>query len=265
MNLNLLLTLSLTCLHLFGGKLHSLKIVPQKRRLSFSGGVAIAYVLVDILPSLSQDQQAIIEAGGAIAQSLMRQVYVATLIGLLAFYGLELLAMKSSESRNSGSDLTPIMAGKGKYIPPFSTRLDRPDRFSNSQVPKTFWLHLTSSAVSNALFSYLLNHTAKTIDCLLLFVALTLHYLVVDHNLRRSQRVAYDRIGRWVLVGALGIGWMLRFILPVGGVAIAFLKAFLAGGVILGVLTREIPDRQESCFWSFVSGAAVYTTILLLV
>jgi hypothetical protein len=53
--------------------------------------------------------------------------------------------------------------------------------------------------------------------------------------------------------------------MPVGGVAIAFLKAFLAGGVILGVLTREIPERQESCFWSFVSGAAVYTTILLLV
>ncbi|MBW4621794.1 MAG: hypothetical protein KME17_20815 [Cyanosarcina radialis HA8281-LM2] len=265
MNLNLILTLSVTCFHLFTGKLHWLKVISPKRWLSFSGGVAIAYVLVDILPSLSQDQQSIIQAGDAIASSFMRQVYVVTLVGLLAFYGLEILAMESSKSHNSVSYLTPALAGKGKPISSFSTKLDRPDRFSFNKVPKTFWLHLASSAISNVLFSYLLNHTAKTLDCLLLFVALTLHYLVVDRNLQRSQKVAYDRIGRWVLIGALWLGWTLRLIMPVGGVAIAFLKAFLAGGVILGVLTREIPERQESCFWSFVSGAAVYTTILLLV
>jgi zinc transporter ZupT len=265
MNLNLLLTLSLTCLHLFADKLHWLKVISPKRWLSFSGGVAIAYVLVNILPSLSQDQQAIIQAGDAIASSFMQQVYVVTLVGLLVFYGLEILAMESSKSKNFNWHPTPILARKGGLITPFSTKLNRPDRFNINQVPKTFWLHLTSAALSNALFSYLLNHTAKNIDCLLLFVALTLHYLVVDRNLQRSQKVAYDRIGRWVLVGALWLGSMLRLIMPVGGVAIAFLKAFLAGGIILGVLTREIPERQESCFWSFVSGAAVYTTILLLV
>ena len=100
---------------------------------------------------------------------------------------------------------------------------------------------------------------------LLLFIAVAFHYAINDRNLREHNKRAYDRIGRWVLAVAILGGWMLRLVMPVGELGIAIIKAFLAGGLILNVLKRELPDRQESCFWSFVWGAGVYTTLLLLI
>jgi CDP-diglyceride synthetase len=236
MNLNLILTLSLTFLHLSVGKLHWLKHIPQRRWLSFGGGVAIAYVFIEILPGLSQAQMIVEEAGQAIALPIMHQVYLLALIGLTVFYGLELLVeMQSPQAKSYKLNINSV-----------------------------FWLYISFFAVYNALFSYLLNHTARTVDCLLLFVAVAFHYTISDRNLREHNRCAYDKIGRWVLAGAILGGWMLRFVMPVGELGIAIIKAFLAGGLILNVLKRELPDRQESCFWSFVCGTGVYTTLLLL-
>ena len=41
------------------------------------------------------------------------------------------------------------------------------------------------------------------------------------------------------------------------------LFAFLAGGVILNVIKEELPEEQESLFWAFALGAALYTVLLL--
>ena len=44
---------------------------------------------------------------------------------------------------------------------------------------------------------------------------------------------------------------------------LAVLFAFLAGGVILNVIKEELPEEQESLFWAFALGAALYTVLLL--
>ena len=44
---------------------------------------------------------------------------------------------------------------------------------------------------------------------------------------------------------------------------LAVLFAFLAGGVILNVIKEELPEEQESLFWAFALGAALYTALLL--
>ena len=46
--------------------------------------------------------------------------------------------------------------------------------------------------------------------------------------------------------------------------AISLIWSFLAGSIILNILKRELPDEQKSCFGSFVSGAALYTVLILL-
>jgi hypothetical protein len=98
-----------------------------------------------------------------------------------------------------------------------------------------------------------------------LFLAVAFHYAINDRNLRQHDRQAYDRIGRWLLAGAILGGWMLRLLIPVTEIGIALIKAFLAGGLILNVLKRELSEYRESCFRSFVWGAGVYRTLVLLV
>ena len=47
-------------------------------------------------------------------------------------------------------------------------------------------------------------------------------------------------------------------------VAIAVLVAFLAGGVVLNVLKKELPEERESRFWAFALGATLYAALLLV-
>lgn len=46
-------------------------------------------------------------------------------------------------------------------------------------------------------------------------------------------------------------------------VAIGFLFAFLAGGVVLNVLKEELLEERQSRYWPFLAGAAGYSLLLL--
>ncbi len=93
--------------------------------------------------------------------------------------------------------------------------------------------------------------------------AMTLHFLVNDHGLREHHKGAYDRVGRWVLAGAVLVGWALGLVAEVSEIALAVLIAVLAGGIILNVLKEELPEERESRVWAFALGAALYAALLL--
>ena len=38
-------------------------------------------------------------------------------------------------------------------------------------------------------------------------VAMGLHFVTTDHGMRRDHSAAYDRVSRWVLSGAVLVGW----------------------------------------------------------
>jgi zinc transporter ZupT len=90
------------------------------------------------------------------------------------------------------------------------------------------------------------------------------HFVVNDYGLRRDHKVAYDRMGRWLLAAAVLAGWVVGLSLEVSEAALAVLFAFLAGGVIMNVLKEELPEQRESRFWSFALGAALYSVVLLV-
>ena len=54
---SLLATLSLAAVHIFGGKLRFLDVIPRSRVLSAAGGVSVAYVFVHLLPELAAGQR----------------------------------------------------------------------------------------------------------------------------------------------------------------------------------------------------------------
>ncbi|MEA5602359.1 hypothetical protein [Nostoc sp. UHCC 0252] len=232
--------IALAIIHLYSGKLQFIRAKPRSRWLSFGSGVSVAYVFVHILPELSKAQITLQSSLNIGLAFLEHHVYLVALLGLAVFYGLERFA-NNSRQRNQ-------KAGKGDV-----TALD------------VFWIHIASFAVYNALIGYLLVHREESSikSLLFYFFAMALHFVVNDNGLRENHKQIYDRIGRWLLVAAIIVGWVIGIGTVIHQAAVAVLFAFLSGGIVLNVLKEELPEQRESRFWAFALGAFGYAIFLL--
>ncbi|NJO18878.1 MAG: hypothetical protein HC838_00730 [Spirulinaceae cyanobacterium RM2_2_10] len=236
-----LLALCLGLVHIFASRTHWVERVPHRWWVSLAGGVSVAYIFLDIFPELGSAQTEVEHGSGFLIQYLENHVYLLALVGLALFYGLEKMASRSRAQRQKqhGRDDTH---------------------------PGVFWIHIISFTLYNAILGYLLREAEDhgLINCLLLFFALGLHFLVNDVSLREHHKQAYDHIGRWLLAAAIICGWVLGQAFHVNAAAIAVIWAPVAGGIILNVLKEELPAEQESHFGIFATGATIYALILLI-
>ena len=237
----------LVLVHVATPGLKFLQGTPRSVWLSVAGGVSVAYVFVHFLPELAASQEAVAQAAGGPGLA-SRHVFLIALGGLLTFYGLHRLA-QTSRSRRQGE---PVEGGRG-------SEGEAPTS------PRIFWIHMASFAAYNLLVGYLLLHReVMTVRSLAFFaVAMALHFVVTDYGLNEDHKAPYRRIGRWVLVAAVAIGWALGLATEVPEAAVAALTAFLGGGVVLNVLKEEVPSERQSRFWAFAGGAAAYAALLL--
>ena len=237
--LTLFFALCLALIHLGASRFSLATAAPRSRWLSLAGGTSVAYVFVHILPELKKGQDVIIRAELPL-EFLEHHVYIVALLGFVTFYGLERLAVRSRR-RN--------LALRG----------------ADTTTPMVFWIHILSFASFNALVGYLLLHREQPGIVSLSFfaVAMGAHFLVNDYGLRRHHKEAYDQIGGWLLAGSVLAGYGIGLLTPIHELMLAVLFAFLAGGVILNVSKEELPEEQESLFWAFALGAALYTALLL--
>ena len=235
------LAVALAFIHGFASKLNIPTIIPHHRWISFAGGVSISYVFLEIFPELSHAQSELEEVQVPLVAYLENHVYILALLGVIVFYGLDILALHSRGQNQAISDI-------------------------DTASPTVFWIHITAFALVNAIFGYLLqdleNHSL--IDCVLFFLVVALHFFIMDYSLREHHQKTYDKKGRWLLTGAILVGAGLGQATHLHESAIAIVWSFLAGNIILNVLKRELPEEQKSCFWSFLGGAILYTVMLLI-
>jgi hypothetical protein len=240
----------LAAAHFLAGKLRFLRSVPRSRTLSVAGGVSVAYVFVHLLPEITEHQAELAEHARAVSAPAVaaseRALFLVALAGFAVFYGLERLAVKSQAESPGGDDVE----GKAE----------------TATTEPVFWIHIGSFAAYNALIGYLLLHREEsgTVNLLLYFTAMALHFVVNDYGLREHHRTAYSHYGRWILSAAVFLGLLVGFLVDVPGVVVSLMLAFLAGGVVLNVIKEELPEKRESRFWPFLVGVAGYTGILLL-
>ena len=239
----------LALVHVFADRLRFLEAIPRSRWLSMAGGVSVAYVFVHLLPEVGAAASAIDESGTVLA-TVDRHVYLVTLAGFVAFYGLERFAVIGTDA----DDAT-------------GTGTDAAGDDADREPSGVFWVHAGSFAAYNALVGYLLVHREESgvASLTVFFLAMALHFVVNDFGLREHHGRIYHRYGRWLLAVAVLFGLVVGYLTPVSEFALAVLLAFLGGGIVLNVIKEELPSERRSRFWAFVVGATGYSLLLLAV
>ncbi|QLG49333.1 hypothetical protein [Natrinema halophilum] len=226
----------LALVHLFAGRLGVGGRIPRSRWLSVAGGVSVAYVFVHLLPDI-HEAAVTIERHGTPMVFADRYGYLIALFGFVVFYGLEQLARRANRG---------------------ATRTDG--------IPATavFWIHLGSFALYNAIIGSLL-WDPELGNITLFVVAMALHFVVTDDGLREHHGQVYQHRGRWILSGAVIVGFVGGYALEGAELLVAVFVPFLAGGVVLNGIKEELPSDRESRFWPFAVGAGSYAALLLFV
>jgi len=226
--------------HLFVGRLRFLARDPRSRWLSFSGGVAVAYVFLHMLPELGAHAGTFRRATGLREVMAESAVYGVAMLGLAIFYGTERALKRSRDERDDGC------AG------------ERPES-------SVFWLHIAASSLLIFVIGYLLNHRedASLLGLALYFFAMMLHFITADFGTRGDHPELYDSQGRWALCAATLGGWGLGTQVSVPQIAIGGLFAFVAGAIVLVVLKEELPEERKSYFLPFAGGTLLYAALVL--
>ncbi len=214
--------------HIYAEKVRTLGVLSQGRFLSLGGGVAIAYVFIDLLPKLGKSNQLVEQILAGFFPYFERHVFVMALLGFLLFFLID-------------------------RVP------------SGWLKDEKFTLSLCSYALFNFLVGYaVVNKDNPEVQPLVLFtIAIALHYFTNDYSLCESHGEAYRTTGRWVLIAALFFGWLAGLTIQLSVTAIALISAFIGGGVMMNVTRHELPQGNENSVSAFVLSAAVYTAVLL--
>jgi len=223
-----------------GGVVHA---ASPRVALSVGAGVSTAYVFVYMLPELSQAGAAFVAATADRALPLPRlRVYGAALVGFLVFYGLENMVAASGERK-------------------------RRNEAARETLDPVEVVHIGGFAAYAWLVSYLMIRgvTNEPVPIVLYTVAMGLHFLGIDHSLRRDHGAAYDRYGQFVMAGAVLLGWLVAQLTAVSKPVVITGLGLVSGGVVMNSMVMELPDGQEGRFWPFALGAIGYAVLLVIV
>ena len=224
---------------LIGGGLHLLRsLVGDPRSIvSFGAGMSIAYVFVHVMPELHGARRAFAESASIALRYEGMVIYFLSLVGFLAFYGLEHLRKRLARSAEAEA----------------------------AEEMQAFRLHIAGFAAYAWLIGYLLVHNLEPSksSTVLYVAAIAVHLLGVGDALRKEYGAAYERSGRFVLAGMSLLGWGTGVLAPFPHIALAMLVAFVSGAIIVNTAIMELPSERDGRFKPFLAGGIVYGLILL--
>lgn len=239
----LAIAVCLGLVHVLAGKLRFLDRIPRSRWLSFSGGVAVTYVFLHLLPELKTLQESLLDFTHHHGLDMIEHhAFLIALVGLVFFYGIERSTKQSRKEEH---------AATGADIPS----------------SKMFWISIGSFGLYNAAIGYLLVSREQSgyAGLFLFALAVALHFIINDVGLRAHHKHLYHRYGRWLLCAAIIFGAVIGQFAEISEVALAVMISFLVGGIVLNVLKEELPDERESRFSAFAAGVVIYSILLLAV
>ncbi|MDP1881098.1 MAG: hypothetical protein Q8K60_09195 [Parachlamydiaceae bacterium] len=220
-----------SCVHLWAEKIRELGVISSSRFLSTGSGVALAYVFVDLLPKLSKSDLLVKNKLWEFFPYMEHHVYVMALLGFILFFVVD----------------------RSKTL------------IKNESV--YFWLSLGSYILFNFLVGYaVVDKDNPEVQPLILFtIAMTLHYFMNDYSLSLTHGKEYRYTGKWMLIAALLLGWIVGFWTELSETGVALISAFIGGGVIMNVTRHELPEENPHSLGAFLIASVIYTAILLTI
>ncbi len=209
---------------------------------SIAGGLALGYVFLHALPSLILNigtlKEQIHSRFLSEEKNLLFVIFMFALAGFFVLYVLEKFAHDKSKRGEEG----------GIFI---------------------YYSHigtLTYLSFSVALIMPIMAH--ESLASLLLFTfIMSFHFILEDHAVSHHFPSRFNHIGRYIIMGGVGIGWIIgAFLLPHHyTLTTTLMNAFLAGVLILSTTKTEFSILEgRSHFPTFVASLAVKTAVIFI-
>jgi hypothetical protein len=211
--------------------------------ITASAGASVAYVWLHIIPELSEAQGTFTSLTQDMRLPLPEfRIYLSALFGFVLFYGLE--HMSWPNVRLAGRDTGQT----GRENPIYKVRLG-------------------GFVAYGGLVSYLMVRDSNRgiLSLLTFFLAMGLHFVVVNHSFGEEYGDKYDRSGRWLLAFAVLAGGFIGTFALLPEHTILTLLGFVAGAVIENNTMMELAKGKGGQFWAFFAGAMGYSLLLLAI
>ncbi len=123
------------------------------------------------------------------------------------------------------------------------------------------WLPLSGYLLFNFFIGASLSDSSNPeIQPLTLFtIAIGLHYFIRDH----LAKVSKNKFMLGFLISILFAGYLTGYLAKIPDAVTAVGISFVAGGILLNIFQYELPKQEKGGYFWFVSGALLYTAILL--
>ncbi|MCE7791293.1 hypothetical protein K8O68_02515 [Salipaludibacillus sp. CUR1] len=214
-------------LHLMANYLLPAERIKRLIWFSFSGGLAVSYVFVYLLPTLHQEQANIEEKYRALAME--SEIYFVGLLGVVVFLGIQLIVRRKDVSHTS-----------------------------------SFWVAVAFYTFYNALISFtVLSVDVVGVQALFYSIAIGLHIIAVAHDMYREFPNEYSKKGRYILAGGIVIGWIFALTVELNPLIKAIVFAFISGAMIFNVFKNELPNEKEIHYFTFTIGVFSYTVLTM--
>ncbi|WP_018924574.1 hypothetical protein [Salsuginibacillus kocurii] len=224
--------LAFIAIHLLTNHILPASRVQRLRWLSFSGGVAVSYVFVYILPALHEEQSDFGDQTEGFAME--SELYFFGLIGLLSLFAVQNTAnyfLRQRDDEEGG---------------PF------------------FWVQVSFFSVYNLLIAYIvISADVEGVQALFYVIAIGMHFVAVAHDLWREDARRYNKLGRYILACGIIIGWLCGMFLTLTPFALSIVFAFISGAMILNVVKFELPSEAQAHFPIFSLAAIGYAVIVM--
>lgn len=216
---------------LFSNKIIASSKLGHNRWMSFSGGIAVSYVFVYVLPSLHEYQQKYVDEGGGLAMET--ELYFVGLIGVIIFFSVHKAAERAERMHRTG---------EGSF----------------------FWIQIGFFSVYNMLIAFLVFGTdIEGIEAAFYGVAIGFHYMALAHDLWREDTQRYEKLGRYLLAAGIFAGWIGSTFISFSSLVLAGIFAFISGAMIFNVLKKELPEEENANLPAFLVGSLLYTALTL--
>jgi len=243
-----IIALIFSAVHLTAPRLYGLSEKYKKAVVSFSGGVAVAYVFFDLLPAI---QEAAVHLRFLLRGSLDEiplsevAIFGVAFTGFLIFFISEHAALHSRRrtATETGQHIDSVAASNGIFV-----------------------LHFSILSLLSLLIAYNLRFEVQTglQQAMLFSFALILHFFGADRTMEVHHRYLFNRYGRYFLSIMPLTGWSLSVLFPERQSEAAVLLAFIAGAVLFNVIKDEVPGAESGEPKFFIAGALIYAAVLLL-